>query len=78
MSKMISIFFFLLIVHLFPSNHSYYLVVVLPHILLLNDDSTITLPFYQRKVFIAGATAAKMLVLRWEPPHTFCTNKWKF
>lgn len=30
-----------------------------PHIPLLNDDSIIILPFYQKKVFLAGVTAAK-------------------
>lgn len=31
----------------------------LQHILLRNDDSTIALPFYQKKVFLSGVTAAK-------------------
>lgn len=48
----------------------------LQHILLRNDDSTIALPFYQKKVFLSGVTAAKKtLVSRWKPPHTLI-HKW--
>lgn len=31
----------------------------LTHILLLNDDSTIPFPFYQKKILLAGVSAAK-------------------
>lgn len=50
----------------------------LPHTLLLNDDSTITLPFYQKEALLPSLELLlqkKMLVLRWKPPHRLCINK---
>ena len=50
----------------------------LPQILLLNDDSTLSLPGTQKKVFFAGVTAAKkILVCRWKPPHSLSVKRWK-
>ena len=49
-----------------------------PQILLLNDDSTLSIPVNQKRVFFAGITAAKkILVSRWKPPHSLSIRKWK-
>ena len=45
--------------------------------LLLNDDSQMTLSEKQRKLWLAGLTAAKKLIVqRWLPPHKLYTKKW--
>lgn len=45
--------------------------------LLLNDDSHMGLNARQRKIWLAGLTAAKKLVVqRWIPPHKLYTKKW--
>lgn len=61
----------------------------LPHIPLPNDEPMIASPFYQKKVFLSGVTAAKKtLVSRWKPHYTLissclsfriteCKNKWR-
>ena len=51
----------------------------LPHVLLLNDDSMLRIPYPNKKVFFAGITAAKkMLISRWNPPHTLLRSKWLY
>lgn len=46
--------------------------------MLLNDNDVLMLNSYQRRFWLAGSTAAKkMLVLRWQPPHTPSLNQWK-
>lgn len=48
-----------------------------PNILLLNDDSSLNLTFIQRRLMLAGLTAAKrILVMRWKPPHCLSLSKW--
>jgi len=48
-----------------------------PTLLLLNDDSHLGLNEKQRKVWLAGLTAAKKLVVqRWLPPHKLYARKW--
>ena len=50
----------------------------LPHILLLNDDSSLNLTLSMKRVFLTGLTAAKkMLVIRWKPPHKLNIYQWK-
>ncbi len=50
----------------------------LPHILLLNDDTSLHLNFYRKRVLFAGLTAAKkMLIKRWKPPHVLNLSLWK-
>ena len=45
--------------------------------LLLNDDSQMTLNEKQRKLWLAGLTAAKKLIVqRWLPPHKLPTKQW--
>lgn len=45
-----------------------------PAVMLLND---IQIPLPQKKVFLAGLTAAKkILALRWQPPHTLTHRHW--
>ena len=48
-----------------------------PNLLLLNDDSQLELSFIQRKLWLAGLTAAKrILIKRWKPPHSLNINQW--
>lgn len=48
-----------------------------PTLLLLNDDSHLGLNEKQRKVWLAGLTAAKKLIVqRWLPPHKLYARKW--
>ena len=50
----------------------------LPHILLLNDDSTLNIISHKKRIFLAGLTAAKkMLVMRWKSPHNLNIHRWK-
>ena len=49
-----------------------------PKYMLLNDNDTLLLNTVQRRVWLAGSTAAKkMLTLRWQSPHTLPFNQWK-
>lgn len=46
-----------------------------PIIWLLNDDSKLELTERQRKIWLAGSTAAKkMIVQRWLPPHSLSSG----
>lgn len=48
-----------------------------PVLLLLNDDSKFELVERQRKLWLAGLTATKrMIVLRWLPPHHLSMTHW--
>lgn len=48
-----------------------------PSLLLLNDDSSLGLSLQQRRILLAGLTAAKkMLALRWQPPHVLSWQRW--
>lgn len=48
-----------------------------PALLLLNDDSRFKIPEVKRKLWLAGMTAAKkMIVLRWLPPHQLSIKHW--
>lgn len=50
----------------------------LPHILLLNDDTSLSLTLHRKRVLFADLTAAKkMLVMRWKPPHRLSIHQWK-
>ena len=50
----------------------------LPHILLLNDDSSLNITLHKKRIFLAGLTAAKKnLVMRWKPPHNLSIHRWK-
>ncbi|CAM4652875.1 unnamed protein product [Leuciscus chuanchicus] len=48
-----------------------------PCLLLLNDTSSLKLTINNRRLLLAGLTAAKkMIVCRWKPPHTLSMRKW--
>ena len=48
-----------------------------PALLLLNDDSRIKIAEIERKLWLAGMTAAKkIIVLRWLPPHQLSIKHW--
>lgn len=48
-----------------------------PIVWLLNDDSKLQLFEKQRKIWLAGSTAAKkMIVQRWLPPHSLSMHQW--
>lgn len=48
-----------------------------PIVWLLNDDSKLQLFEKQRKIWLAGSTAAKkMIVQRWLPSHSLSMQKW--
>ena len=48
-----------------------------PNLLLLNDDSNLDLNTKQQKIWLAGLTAAKKLIVqRWLPPHKLPPRKW--
>ena len=46
-------------------------------LLLLNDTSTIKLSINDRRILLAGLTAAKKLIVcRWKPPHLLSVKEW--
>ena len=46
-------------------------------VLLLNDLSALRVPECQKRVILAGLTAAKkMIAVRWKPPHTLSIRQW--
>ena len=48
-----------------------------PCLLLLNDTSSLKLTINNRRLLLAGLTAAKrMIVCRWKPPHALSVRKW--
>jgi len=48
-----------------------------PCLFLLNDTSSLNLTINNRRLLLAGLTAAKkMIVCRWKPPHTLLMSKW--
>lgn len=48
-----------------------------PLVLLLDDVSQLKLPKLQKRIFLAGLTAAKkMIATRWKPPHTLTRRQW--
>ena len=48
-----------------------------PALLLLNDDSRFKITEIERKLWLAGLTAAKkIVVLRWLPPHRLSIKHW--
>ena len=48
-----------------------------PALLLLNDDSRSKIAEVERKLWLAGMTAAKkIIVLRWLPPHQLSIKHW--
>lgn len=49
----------------------------LPHIVLLNDDTTLKLTRYQKILLFNGLTVAKkILAIRWKPPHSLNIQQW--
>lgn len=48
-----------------------------PQLFLLNDDSCCDLNSTEKKIWMAGTTAAKkLLALRWQPSHSLSWRKW--
>ena len=48
-----------------------------PALLLLNDDSRLKITEIERKIGLAGMTAAKkIIVMRWLPPHLLSIKHW--
>lgn len=48
-----------------------------PAIHLLNDDSQLSLGAKTRKIWLAGLTAAKKIIVqRWKPPHDVSKAHW--
>jgi len=48
-----------------------------PALLLLNDDSRFNISEVERKLRLAGMTAAKKIIfLRWRPPHQLSMKHW--